>query len=80
MPAVNDVGKPCAGDTSLLPTSLTSRPEPFHLALGPPWMRTTAQTPHRRAYRNIAVSLINGMSLPGKREPGKRMGFWIRHR
>ena len=59
---------------SLLPAPLTSRPEPFHLALASPWMSNTAQAPHRRTYRNIPIPPIDGMPLPGKREPDKWAG------
>ncbi len=37
-------------------------------------MSNTAQAPHRRTYRNIPIPPIDGMPLPGKREPDKWAG------
>ncbi|MCA1674809.1 MAG: hypothetical protein LC799_22325 [Actinobacteria bacterium] len=43
-------------------------------------MSNTAQAPHRRTYRDIPVPPINGVPLPGKWEPDKRVGFRLHHR
>jgi len=43
-------------------------------------MSNTTQAPHRRTYRDITVPPINGVPLPGEREPGKRVRFRVRRR
>jgi hypothetical protein len=58
----------------LIPTLLTGLPEPFHVSLSSPWMNSPAQTPHQLTDWYMAITPINGMTLPSQWEPNKRIG------
>jgi hypothetical protein len=40
-------------------------------------MTNATQAPHRLTYQHMAISPVNGMPLPSKREPDKRAGSLI---
>ncbi len=55
---------------SFFPTPVAGRPEPFHITISASEMRGRHSTASVRR-GDIAVSPINGVPLPGKREPHK---------
>jgi len=62
----------------VFPALRAGGPEPVSVAVGAAWVDATAQASHRRTYRDVTVSSIYGVPLPGKRKPGKRVGLGVR--